>query len=231
MDLRRDPFGALDVHWYLLHECCWPGADRALWRRARPLDESADGILVPAPADQLLHACIHGLHWSLVHGGYWVADAVQIIRRAGAALDWTALVEDAAARQLGYQMHEALRAVAARGHVSIPDTVLRALAAQPTTWSDCQECRLKGRPVVSAGGLFVIHAGWRRARRVMRAEGLRPLPRWWRYFAAALGVQSMPALGARLAGHAGRRLAALVGRGPRRGATSRERLTTDPGPS
>jgi hypothetical protein len=25
--------GAVDLHWYLLPECCWPSADRALWTR------------------------------------------------------------------------------------------------------------------------------------------------------------------------------------------------------
>ena len=37
LDLRKPPHGALDLHWYLLAECCWAGADQGVWQRAQPM--------------------------------------------------------------------------------------------------------------------------------------------------------------------------------------------------
>ena len=53
LDLRKPPHGALDVHWYLLAECCWEGADRGLWQRAQPMtsvtfDDGRSGAGGPA---------------------------------------------------------------------------------------------------------------------------------------------------------------------------------------
>jgi hypothetical protein len=223
IDLRRPPHGALDLHWYLLHECCWPGADHALWTRAHPIAAIGPTAFVLGPEDQLLHTCLHGLRWSPVHAGHWIADATRVIAHAGAGLDWTVVVREAGARRLGLQMLEALRVVAACGHAAVPDHALEALARQPVSWRDRWECALKGRPVVSAGGLFVIWAGWRRAVGAAKAAGL-PAPRWVPYLAAAVGAESPAALVRRFARHAGRRAAAIGGRDRRRGTSSRPRL-------
>jgi hypothetical protein len=108
---RKRP-GALDLHWYLLHESCWPGADAALWRRARPIVIAGYTTLAPSPADQLLHTCVRDgsrgprcacrcsatsrprLEWRpsgsssvLAHGIWprecWCRGAVRAARRAG----------------------------------------------------------------------------------------------------------------------------------------------------
>src|SRR5262249_34941377 len=38
--------GAIDLHWYLLHECCWPGADERVWARARGATMAGYPVLV-----------------------------------------------------------------------------------------------------------------------------------------------------------------------------------------
>lgn len=200
VDLRKPPHGALDLHWYLLRECCWPGVDQGVWQRAQPLT-ALPGALVLSPADQLLHTCLHGLRWSPVHGGHWVADAVRVIAHAGEALQWDVLVDEAKRRTLSLQMLEALKVVRERGHADIPERVLRALTGQSAGWSERWECRFKGHPVVSARGLFVIWAGWRRIRRGARASGAAA-PSWLRYLAAAIGVETPAALIPRFARHA-----------------------------
>jgi hypothetical protein len=208
LNLQKPPHGALDLHWYLLTECCWPGADRGLWPRAQPLASISPMTVVPSPADLLLHVCLHGLRWSPVHAGHWVSDAVCILQAAGDELDWQVVIDECARRRLGLQMMHALRVVDDRGHVDIPEAVIGALERQPDSWCDRLECRLKGRPVVSAGGLFVIWAGWRRTVRAAGADGLRP-PSWLRYLAAALGLTSPARLAGRFATHAWTRAKAV----------------------
>ena len=80
IDLLKPPHGALDLHRYLLPECCWAGADRGVWQRAQPMTSVTSTTVVPAAADLLLHVCVHGVRWSPVHAGHWVADAVRIIQ-------------------------------------------------------------------------------------------------------------------------------------------------------
>ena len=150
-------------------------------------------MVVPAPADLLLHICAHGLRWSPVHAGHWVADAVRIIQAGGERLDWDVVVDEAARRRLGLQMTHALRVVRERGHVDVPQAVIDRLERQPVSWRDRLECRFKGRPVQSAGGLFVIWTAWRRSAAGARTDGQQP-PSWTRFLAAALGVATPAAL-------------------------------------
>ena len=155
---------ALDLHRYLLEECCRAGADDGVWQRAQPMPSVTATTVVPAAADLLLHVCVHGLRWSPVHAGHWVADAVRIIQAAGERLEWDVVVAEAARRRLGLQMTHALRFVRERGHVDVPMAMIDTLAQQPASWRDRLECRFKGRPVASAGGLFMIRTPGANAR-------------------------------------------------------------------
>ena len=150
--------------------------------------------VVPAPADLLFHICVHGLRWSPVHSGHWVADAVRIIRSAGERLDWDVVLSEAERRRLGLQMTQALAVVRERGHVDVPRAVIEKLERQPASWRDRLECRLKGRPVQSVGGLFVIWTAWRRSAAAARKDGQQSPP-WTRFLAATLGVATTMAIG------------------------------------
>ena len=222
VDLRKPPHGALDLHHYLLAECCWAGADRGVWQRAQPMTSVTSTTVVPAAADLLLHVCVHGVRWSPVHAGHWVADAVRIIQTAGERLDWDVVVAEAARRRLGLQMMHALRVVRARGHADVPQAVLDTLKRQPASWRDRLECRVKGRPAASAGGLIMIWTAWRRTTAAARADGRRP-PSWTRFLAATLGVATSALLG-RFATRAWGRARAVVRHAPARGASTRTRM-------
>jgi len=222
LDLRKPPHGALDLHWFLLAECCWDGADRGVWQRAQPMTSVTSTTVAPAAADLLFHICVHGLRWSPVHSGHWVADAVRIIQTAGERLDWDVVVSEAARRRLGLQMTHALRVVRERGHVDVPLAVIETLERQPMSWRDRIECRFKSRPVQSAGGLFVIWTAWRRSAAAARSDGRQSSP-WIRFLSATLGVATPAALVRRLADHARTRTRAVVHRGPPRGASTRTR--------
>jgi hypothetical protein len=186
LNLLNAPHGALDLHWYLLTECCTSGADDGLWRRARRLESDRLTALVLSPADQLLHVCLHGLAWTAVRTHHWVADAVHVIRHAGPTLDWEVLVEEARRRRLALQMAEALRLVRQISGAPVPDAVLRSLDAERATWRDRLECRFKSRPAASLGGLFLI---WCNRSRLSRGTGERaPAP--LSYLAVSVGLAS-----------------------------------------
>jgi hypothetical protein len=223
LGLWKPPYGALDVHWYLLAECCWAGADRGVWKRAQPMTPATSMTVVPAAADMLFHVCVHGPRWSPVHAGHWVADAVRVIQASGERLDWDVVVAEAARRRLGLQMTHALCVVRERGHVDIPDAVIETLERQPATWRDRLECRFKVRPVQSPRGLFVIWTAWRRSVAAARIDGRQPPP-WTRFLAAALGAATPPALVGRFAAHAWTRARSVVRRDPTRGASTRTRI-------
>jgi hypothetical protein len=190
VNFESSPFGACDMHWYLLAECCWPGVDAGVWRRARPIQTPTFDGLVPSPADQLLHVCLHGLRWSPVPSRHWMADAARIMAHAGSDLHWDDLVEEATRRRLALQMAVALRSVQDAAAVSVPSEVLNAFDAQPASWRDRLELRAKRRPVASPSGLFLISCS--RAR--LARERLGSPPGRLRYLAATVGVTSRRAL-------------------------------------
>lgn len=202
LDYRKPPYGAIDLHWHLHHECCWPDADAAIWRRALPFPGEPRGLLMLCPADQLSQTCIHGVRWSPVHSAHWIADAAHIIRRSGAALDWSVVVEESRRRRMALQVREALRLVQDRARVEIPAPALRALDAEPTSWRDRAELHVKVRPVQSAGGVFLLWCGWSRLKQASAA----PAPGFLRFLGAAVGVDSLPGLVPWMARHATRRI-------------------------
>ena len=224
VNLRKPPHGALDLHRYLLAECCWAGADRGVWQRAQPMTSVTSTTVVPAAADLLLHVCVHGVRWSPVHAGHWVADAVRIIQTAGERLDWDVVVAEAARRRLGLQLSHALRLVRERGHVDVPQAVLDRLERQPASWRDRLECRVKGRPAASAGGLFMIWTAWRRTTAAARTDGgdrRRGRAFWPRRLESRPAALMGRFAGSRLDARASR----LVRRAPPRGASTRTRIT------
>ena len=157
--------GALDIHQYVLQECTWPGVDAGPWRRTVSIEDDQTRWLVQSPADQLLHVCIHGLRWSRVHAGTWVADAVEVLHRAGDTLDWDVVVAEARQRQLSCQLRSALRLVADIPGTVVPAKVLTELDRSPTSWGDRLERHVKTRPVAPPVNLWLFWRGWRRARR------------------------------------------------------------------
>ena len=200
----------------------WPKrrpAQLGLWRRARRSSETDLPVLVLSPADQLMHVCLHGLRWSPVHAGHWVADAVRIIAHAGDDLDWGIVVEEARGRGMALQMYVALRLLEQMEAGRAPADVLLALGAEPVSLRERLECRLKARPVVGLGGMFVIWCAWRRL-----AQRWPARPSWLRYLAGNVAVESRWELAPWAARHAVARAGALLRRGPRRGASSRKHL-------
>lgn len=97
-----------------------------LWARYDP----AVPVQPADPTWLLLETLEHGLVGNGVSPIRWVVDAVLLIRRAGAGIDWTALEGFAARYRLVLPVLEGLRTVCAFGG-AVPEGTLARLAAHP----------------------------------------------------------------------------------------------------
>jgi hypothetical protein len=151
----------LDLHWRAFPRAA---RDDDIWRAAVPVTVGGVSSRALAPADQLLHVCVHGL--GLVPApGRWVADAVTVTRAAGDRLDWSRLVQQAVARRATLLMHGALRYLRDAFALPVPETTLAALRAVPTTWMERWEQKRALRPQRLGDGYMVlwdIHRGLRK---------------------------------------------------------------------
>lgn len=216
----------IELHWHLLDEGRWPGADDALWRRVQPIQLRDTTALIPGPEHLLLHVLVHGAQWNAVPPIRWVADAWMILREAGETFDWDALIEEALARRLVLPIRTCLGYLREAMGAEVPDRVLAALDAAPPSRAEREEFRLLTWPKSRRPfwrSLWFRHLRMRRltASRswVARLTGfpgsLRVL--WGLDHAWKLPV----AAGAFLFGSAaGARCLRLLRRGPRRGQKS-----------
>ncbi len=117
----------LDLHWHVLREACWPGADDAFWAASEPMD--LDGVPTRrlSPTDELLHTAVHGVSWNVVPPFRWVADAVMILNSSAAEIDWNRLVTQAEGRRLTLPLRAALSYLSRSQDAPIPPAVLAEL--------------------------------------------------------------------------------------------------------
>jgi hypothetical protein len=121
---------SLDLHWYSLPQ---PSRDDALWSAAVPLTLGGASTRALAPADQLFHVCAHGATWDPLPPIRWLVDAAQVLRTDGAALDWSRVVERAQAAWLTVGLAATLSHLRSAIDAPVPDAVLAALHATPTS--------------------------------------------------------------------------------------------------
>ena len=88
------------------------------------------------PTDQLLHVCVHGALLNRVPPVRWAADAMQILRTPGAALDWPRLLAHAQRLRLSLSLRATLHYLRTALEAEIPATVVEALAALPVSALD-----------------------------------------------------------------------------------------------
>lgn len=156
---------ALDLHWRALYH---PGDDAPFWERSIPISVHGASTRALGPEDQLIHVCVHGV--GADPGPLrWVADAAMVI--GARELDWELVVAEARRREVTVAVTAALRFLAARLNMPIPEAVLGQLSASRPAVSE----RLAHRAATSTrrGRGFAVE--WRRHRTLRRLEpGLTP---------------------------------------------------------
>jgi hypothetical protein len=119
----------LDVHWHLTNEARHPEVEQLLWRDAVPLALPGLQARTLQPADQLLHTCIHGVHWNKVSAVRWLADAALI---AAAGPDWPRLEAQAHKLELVEPVRATLLCLDRLGVALPPEVVARWQVLAPT---------------------------------------------------------------------------------------------------
>ena len=125
----RDARGhEIDLHVRLLWR---PGLEGAMWSAAVPLEIRGERTLALAPADQLLHVCVHGAAWNPISPVRWAADAFEVMQRPGGELDWDRLVELGRRARLTLALAAALRFLADDLEAPVPAAALAAARGDP----------------------------------------------------------------------------------------------------
>ena len=125
------------------------------------------------PTDQLLHVCVHGALLNHVPPVRWAADAMQILRTPGAALDWPRLLAQAQRLRLSLSLRATLHYLRTALEAEIPAAVVAALAAMPVSELDRAFYR---RKISRRGLLGEIPLMWSHYRLIAQA-GQRPATR------------------------------------------------------
>lgn len=166
----------LDLHAHALLESCALGADDGFLERSVPFAIGSTRAFTLCPADHLLSVCVHGLRFSPVPTFRWVADAVLILRGAGAAMDWDLLVSEARARDLALPVSSALRLLEHELETPVPALVLDELERSGRGWTRRFELSARAAPPRLGAGLFLHWRSFARER-----PELSPLARAFRF--------------------------------------------------
>ena len=125
--LRHPDYGDLDLHWHVLSEATFRGADQYFWDDSVPLAVNAIQARALNPTDQLLHTCVHGFKANELPPIRWVADAVTILRTG--QMDWTRLVGLAKELRVTVPLRSSLSFLRATFPTPIPEEVVGELEA------------------------------------------------------------------------------------------------------
>jgi putative nucleotidyltransferase-like protein len=120
----RGPEGlGFELHWEALPS---RGDDSGLWQAAHRGQLGGAPVLVPARADQLLHACLHGTGWSPAPMR-WITDSMLVLRAADHPLDWAHAVSGARAYRASRTFARCLSLLVTEFEAEVPEWVLGEL--------------------------------------------------------------------------------------------------------
>jgi len=185
-DFRSTSGSHFDLHWHVLWDACYPGADDDFWAGAVPAWVNQVATRALNPTDQLTHVCVHGALLNRVPPVRWAADAMQILSAPGAALDWARLLAHAQRLRLSLSLRAALHYLRTVLDAPIPATVVETLAAMPVNALDRAFYR---RKISRRGLLGEIPLMWSHYCLIQAAQQLPPTrPGFLRYMRLNWGL-------------------------------------------
>ena len=134
-----------DLHWHLLHDCCFPDADLVFWDQATSLKCYGQRVWILSPTDMLLHICVHGSMRNGAPATRWIPDAVAVIRKSDSQIDWDRLLAEAKTRSFVLILQRALQAIDEVLEVSIPAAFRERLANTPVSYRERVEYGIRLR--------------------------------------------------------------------------------------
>jgi hypothetical protein len=132
-----------DLHWHMLHDCCFEGADAPFWRRSETMALHDRSFKVPDTTDLLLHICAHGAVYNAMPPVRWIADAAMILRTAADRVSWDRLLADAEERLLVVVLREAMRLLVELTDAPVPGAVMARLTRARSSKLEEREYRLR----------------------------------------------------------------------------------------
>lgn len=152
----------LDLHWHAMVESVGTGLDAELWATSVALEVDGQATRALGPADQVLHAVVHGLRWNPVPTIRWVADAHTVITSAGRDFDWRLLADRARRYHLGAPVRAAITYLDGEFPGLVPPEATALVAAIPVSAHEQHVFEHGLRP----HGLWgTVVAAWHRYRR------------------------------------------------------------------
>lgn len=123
----------LDLHWHVIYQCCWDGADRAYWENTEKASLAGVNISVLNPTLQLFHTCAHGLRWNEMSSIRWIVDAMTIIDKRGADIDWQLFLRETRNKKLAHTIKKAVGILQNEFGANIPDSLIVDLDRIPVS--------------------------------------------------------------------------------------------------
>jgi len=153
MGFKRGDAHEFDLHWHVLFDFCDDRADEWFWSGAEPFELLGHRVWAPDATRMLLHTIIHGIRWNEEPPVRWIADAVQILRQAGADIDWPALVEFTERRGVCRRMWLGLTYLREHFDAPVPPAAIERLGRRRSSWLE----RLESRTILR--NFHEVHAG------------------------------------------------------------------------
>jgi hypothetical protein len=125
------PGGAeIDLHWHVLYEAALGDVDQSFLATAEPLDFLGSPVRQLDPTNLLFLVIVHGVRWNDETPIRWIPDALTILRRRGADVDWERMVAFAAAHRLTHRLGLGLAYLAGTFSAPVPREILVRLRAR-----------------------------------------------------------------------------------------------------
>lgn len=167
---------AVDLHWWSLEA---PSRDDDFWRNAVRMEIAGQPTRALAPADQLLHLCVHGLRTHPTPPMRWVPDSLLVLRSSGGVVDWDALVAAARARAVTAHVGAGLTYLRETFAAPIPQAVVERLRDSPSSLLERWTYRAALMPPPRAARLLIHVDRYRRYRALGDVEPGTSFLRFW----------------------------------------------------
>ena len=137
-----DTENEIDLHWRPVSYCYDPAVAASFRRHARPAQVAGRAVQVPAPTEQLFHVCAHAVQLTWVPSVKWIADAMTILQRSSADVDWERLEQLARSASTTLKLREALAYLQLEFGAPVPGETLERLATARTARWERREAAL-----------------------------------------------------------------------------------------
>lgn len=133
----------LDLQWHIFEDKFSNASDDNFWSDAIPTEVNGVPTLALNPADQMLHAFVHGIRWNAAPPFRWVADVMSILETSKTSFDWNRLLVKTREHRVVLPVRSGLSYIQNTFGAAVPREILQALRNEPVTrkealWYDIQ---------------------------------------------------------------------------------------------